>query len=124
MSVEFKGPNPNFTHMKKDGGDVKVDGMRGVKNESVNHEDYSGHQRKPDVNPGAGKQSREVHGKNPFTEGALSGMEQPKMGKEDGRISKDKGTNEPPRAFKVNREGHAVDHGSTSEGAGYSYKKM
>lgn len=117
MSVKFEGPNPNFTHMKKDGGDVKPGAGRDVTVHSVNHDDFSGKQRLADKNPGTGENSRTVHAKAPFTEGALSGMEQPKMGEQDGKISQDKGLNEPPRAFKINREGHAVDRGSVSENA-------
>lgn len=114
MSVEFKGPNPNFTKMKKDGGDVKVDGAKKVKLESVNHQDFSGKQRLADTNPGSDRQSREVHGKNPATHGALTGMKQPKMG--DRSIGTETKSNEPPRGFVYNREGHKMETGSTSEG--------
>lgn len=117
MAVKFEGPNPNFTNMKKDGGDVKPGDGKSVMVESVNHEDFSGRKRLADKNPGTGENSRTVHAKAPFTEGALSGMEQPKMGEQDGKISSNVSMNEPPRAFKVNREGHAIDRGSVSENA-------
>lgn len=121
MSVEFRGPNPNFTKMKKDGGDVKVDGMKETHLESVNRDDFEGRERKPKINPGADSQSRTVHGKQPFTEGALSGMEQPKMGLQDEKISGDKKINEPPRGFKYNREGHKIENGGSMEGQGGKY---
>jgi hypothetical protein len=118
MTVEFKGPNPKFTDMKKDKGDVKVGSGRDVKLESVNHDDFAGKSRLADKNPGTGDQSRDVHGTNPFEKGKLTGMEQPKMGLQDEKINGDKKLNEPPRAFKYSREGHAIENGSKMEGQG------
>ena len=117
MGVEFKGPNPDFLKMKKDGGDVKPGSGKGVEVHSVNHDDFSGRQRLADKNPGTGENSRTVHAKTPFTEGALSGMEQPKMGEQDGKIEGGKKINEPARGFKYNREGHKIDNGPISENA-------
>lgn len=122
MAVEFKGPNGSFVNMKKDGGDVKVGGMKSVKNESVNHDDFSGKQRLADTNPGADKQSKTLHSKEPFTKGRLDGMEQPKgMGLQDGKISQNESSNKPPRSFVTSREGHPVMRGPGAEGQSGKY---
>lgn len=117
MPVEFKGPNPNFTKMKKDGGDVKVDGVKKVAVESVNHQDFGGKQRLADTNPGSDRQSREVHGTNPAEKGRLTGMKVPKLGG-NREIGTEKTSNEPPRGFRYNREGHKIENSSLSEGSG------
>lgn len=118
MATKLMGPNDNFVpKFHHDKGDVKVGSGPATKLESVNHEDFEGRQRIPDTNPGAGEQNHEVHGTNPAEKGRLSGMHQPKIGGSDESVSKEKGLNTPPRAFKYSREGHAVDRGSISENA-------
>jgi hypothetical protein len=125
MNTKLLGPNGKFIDMVKDGGDVKVDGGRKTDLHSVNHDDFSGKQRLADTNPGADKQSKTLHSKEPFTKGRLDGMEQPKgMGLQDGKISSNKSSNEPPRSFVTSREGHPVMRGPGSEGQSGGYSKM
>ena len=113
--TELKGPNANFVpKVLKHGGDVKMNDAKKTNFESVVLEDYAGKQSKPERNPGADRQSREVHAEKPASKGARPGMEQPTMGSEE--IGKQESLNKDPRAFTYSREGHAADNGSASEG--------
>ncbi len=119
--VKLMGPNENFVpKFLRDKGDVKVDGLRKVKLESVNHEGSEGNsegnpgQHHPDTNEGADRQSREVHKMEPAEKGARPGMMQPGENMES--ISGYEKLNRQPRSFKFNREGRAVNNGSEGNG--------